>query len=101
VRETYQNHSAESVGGERDLVTDERGKVVFPKVTLRASILKRITVAASSLGAGVHASFGPHATVFAFGKCEGDSVKDGYVEDWTGHALHNRSTIVCREAKGN
>lgn len=38
----------------------------------------------SALASGVHASFGAHAHIFAFGKGEGDAVRDGYVEDWTG-----------------
>ena len=99
VGESYKNYSAEQTGGELTLVTDERGLVVFPERTIRSSGFKRMIAIALSATGGVHASFGPHAYVFAFGICEGDSVKNGYVEDWTGSPSHNRSTIICRPLK--
>jgi len=98
VRETYKNYSVLGEEGEHDLITNEQGKVFFPEKEGRASILGKVTGAASSLNGDVHASFGRHAYVFAFGKCEGDSVKDGYVEDWTGYPAKYKSTIVCRTA---
>jgi hypothetical protein len=101
VREAYKDYSAEAIGSERDLISNEQGIVIFPLKKVRNSGLKRLVARVSSLNAGVHASFGRHAYVFAFGKCEGDSVKNGYVEDWTGGSSHNRSTIICRQMKGN
>jgi hypothetical protein len=95
VRESYQHYSAQFSGGETDLITDDQGRVTFPAKTLRANLLKRFAVMASSATGGVHASFGPHAYVFAFGNGEeGSPVKNGYVEDWTGSPKVNKSVIV-------
>jgi hypothetical protein len=95
VREGYQHYSAQFSGGETDLTTDNQGRVTFPAKTFRANLLKRFAVMASSAAGGVHASFGPHAYVFAFGNgVEGNSVKNGYVEDWTGAPKANKSVIV-------
>ena len=95
VRESYQHYSAQFSGGETDLTTDNQGRVTFPAKTLRDNLLKRFAVIASSATAGVHASFGPHAYVLAFGNgVVGNSVKNGYVEDWAGSRLVNKSVIV-------
>jgi hypothetical protein len=94
VRESYQDYSAEFVGGEADLITDFQGKATFPAKTVRANLLKRIAVVLSSATAGAHASFGPHAFIFAFGGMEGYSVKNGVVEDWMGSPRVNTSVIV-------
>jgi hypothetical protein len=66
VRESYQDYSAEFVGGKADLITDFQGKDTFPAKTVRANLLMWIAVMISSGAAGVHASFGPHADVFAY-----------------------------------
>jgi hypothetical protein len=97
VRESYKDYSSSQSGGEQDLITNENGKVIFPKKIESISGFGRLGGVASSLAEGVHASFGRHAFVFAFGKCEGDSVKNGYVEDWTGYPSHNSSTIICNK----
>jgi hypothetical protein len=94
VRESYRDYSAGFEGGEADLITDSTGSGRFPARTVRASLLKRIAVILSSATAGAHASFGPHASIFAFGGMDGDSVKDGHVEDWTGSPRVNKSVIV-------
>jgi hypothetical protein len=100
VRESYQNYSAEFEGGERDLIADAQGRVVFPAKQVRVPLLKRALVSISSATAGVHASFGPHEHVFAFGNgMEGDSVKNGFVEDWTGAPATNDSVIVVHPMK--
>jgi hypothetical protein len=95
VRESYQHYSAQFSGGETDLTTDNQGRVTFPAKTLRDNLLKRFAVIASSATGGVHASCGPHAYVLAFGNgVVGNSVKNGYVEDWAGSPLVNKSVIV-------
>jgi hypothetical protein len=94
VRESYRDYSAEFEGGEADLITDFQGKGTFPAKTVRANILKRIAAILSSATAGAHASFGPHAYVFAFGGMDGNSVKNGVLEDWTGSPRVNTSVIV-------
>jgi hypothetical protein len=78
VRESWQNYSIETEGYEKDLVTDANGKVSFPAQSIRASILRRtLGTLRSAVTTGVHASFGPHAHVFAFGhgleggRCQG------------------------------
>jgi hypothetical protein len=101
VRESYRNYSAEFEGGEADLVTDFQVKGTFPAKTVRANILKRIAVTVSSATAGAHASFGPHAYVFAFGGMEGNSVKNGVLEDWTGSPRVNTSVIVVHPTVSN
>jgi hypothetical protein len=100
VRESYKNYSAEVEGGEQDLITDAQGRVMFSAKKVRIPLLKRALVAISSATAGVHASFGSHAHVFAFGNgVEGDSVKNGFVEDWTGAPAANDSVIVVHPTK--
>jgi hypothetical protein len=101
VRESYKDYSTLQNGGEQDLITNESGRVVFPEMSESISGFGRLGGVASSLSEGVHASFGRHAHVFAFGKCEGDSVKNGYIEDWTGYPSHNSSTIVCGNRREN
>lgn len=98
VREVFKDYSAWGQQGEYDLITSEQGKVIFPKREVRISFANKAIGVASSMTEGIHASFGRHAHVFAFGKCTGDSVKNGYVEDWTGHPAHNKSTIICGTA---
>ncbi len=85
VRESYQNYSIESYGHERDQLTDGSGKAHFARVTAWHSLGRRaVGIILSALMGGLHASFGTHAHVFAFGKGEGDAIRDGYLEDWTG-----------------
>jgi hypothetical protein len=96
VRESYQNYSAELTGHEETGVTDVNGPVHFDAKTLRASPLKRFVAVIHSAMAGVHASFGLHAFVFAFGRgMEGDWVDSrGYVGDWTGSPSSMSTRII-------
>jgi len=94
---TYQNYSAESEGHIEELYTDAAGHVVFPARTITVSTLNRAIAVARSAQAGVHASFGPHAHVFAFGRGrEGDAVDGRYVADWTGKPDEVKSRIVAK-----
>jgi len=68
VRLSYQNYSLEDQQHEMDRIADQRGQVKFPAQTIYASFLRRCYYTLLSAGAGVHASFGPSASVFAFGK---------------------------------
>ena len=96
VRESYQNYSAEFTGHEETGVTDVNGWVHFDAKILRASPLKRFVAVVRSAMGGVHASFGPHAFVFAFGRgMEGDWVDShGYVGDWTGSPSSMSTHII-------
>ena len=67
VRLSYQNYSLEDESHEMDRITDQRGQVTFPAQTIHASFLRRCYYTVLSARAGVHASFGPSASVFAFG----------------------------------
>jgi hypothetical protein len=97
VRESYRDYSAEFQGGEEDLKTDNQGHVRFPAKTLRASSVQRLMVIASSAADGVHAGFGPHDYVFAFGNgLQGADVGHGVVVDWTGSPAVMESHIVMR-----
>lgn len=96
VRLSWQNYSAETSGHQEDQLTDERGYVVFPARKFRASIDERLLGTIRAADGGVHASFGPHAFVFAFGKgLEGDAVTGKYVADWTGKPNRMQSRIVA------
>ena len=101
VRLSYQNYSAESRSHEVDVVSDDGGDAIFPAATVRVSIARRCLFTLLSAGTGVHASFGPHAWVFAFGKgLEGTAVDpQRNVIDWTGRPSHMESVIVVKPQK--
>src|ERR1700674_955871 len=86
---TYQNYSAESEGHSEVKRTDPGGYVVFPQRSLKASRLRRIVTTLQSAGAGVHASFGPHAHA----RADGNGLT-GYTTDWTGAPARMSSTVV-------
>jgi hypothetical protein len=100
VRLSWQNYSVENDGHEQDLTTDPQGRVNFPRHIGRASVVQRCFFTAQSAAAGVHAAFGPHVTLFAFGKGrEGDAVTGQHLTDWIGKPGHMESTIVAKIAK--
>ena len=97
VRLSYQNYSLEDESHEIDRITDQRGQVTFPAQTIHASFLRRCYYTLLSARAGVHASFGPSASVFAFGKgMEGSDVdpKRGIPVFWRGTPSQMQSRIV-------
>ncbi len=97
VREIYCDYSAEFQGGEEDRESDQDGHVRFPRKTLWASALKRLIAASLEATAGVHASFGPHDYVLAFGRgLEGQAVDGNKILDWTGSPPTMRTQIVLR-----
>ena len=96
VRLVYQNYSAESESHEVTLKTDDRGQVEFPPNYEKACFLQRALYSVSAAGAGVHASFGRHAYVFAFGNFEGSVVAGKYVTDWSGTPDSMQSRIVAK-----
>jgi len=99
VRLVYQNYSAEGTSHELTLAADEKGHVLFPKQYEKACIFQRLFYTASSAMAGVHASFGRHAYVFAFGGgYEGSAVTGDYVADWRGSPDSMTSKIVATRA---
>jgi hypothetical protein len=98
VRLVYQNYSTEGQSHEVTLRTDENGRVTFPAQYERAVLVQRLFYTASSAGAGIHASFGRHAYVFAFGDgFQGDAVTGKYVTDWRGTPESMQSRIVVRK----
>lgn len=102
VRLSYQNYSAERQGHEVDAITDAQGHVVFGARWLSASLGRRAVAILSSAMAGVHASFGPHAFVFAFGNgLEGFDIdrQRNVVVDWTGKPAHMGSRIIVAPRK--
>jgi hypothetical protein len=101
VRLSYQNYSAEDQSHEIDRITDQRGQVMFLAQTLHASFLRRCYYTVLSARAGVHASFGPSASVFAFGKgMEGSDVdpKRGIRVFWRGTPSQMQSRIVINRS---
>jgi hypothetical protein len=91
VREESQEYSIEHREDERDEVSGDGGTVRFPARYLYVSVLQRVIGAGLSVaGTGVHASFGSHTYVFAFGKgLEGQPDKE-----WFGVARTMTSKIV-------
>jgi hypothetical protein len=87
VRESWQNYSVETTGHEMDRQTDANGHATFPAHKAECSLLSQIAGTVSALiHFNVHASYGPHASVFAFGKhLQGDAATGEYVTDWTGY----------------
>jgi hypothetical protein len=93
----YENYSAEPEGHSEQKQTDAGGYVVFSPRSLEASRWRRILTTIQSAGAGVHASFGPHAWVMTYGNgLEGDAVSNGYLTDWTGAPPRMASRIVAK-----
>lgn len=69
VREVWQQYSLEDSSHEEDRLTDIKGEVHFPRRTYGASIASRFFGCTRQIiGAGVHASCGPHSYLVAFGK---------------------------------
>jgi hypothetical protein len=101
VRLTCRNYSAERDSHETDAITDAQGRVAFSAQTLSASLGRRIVATLLSARAGTHASFGPHASVFAFGNgLEGFAIdKQNLVVDWAGKPGHMESRIVVVEPR--
>jgi hypothetical protein len=100
VRLSWQNYSAETNGHEEDRRTDENGYVVFPARKFRASISGRLLGTIRSASAGAHASFGPHAYVFAFGQgLQGSAITGNYIADWTGKPDRMESKIVATQMR--
>jgi hypothetical protein len=98
VRRICQDYSVESTAHEDDAITDERGRVVFSELRIRVTRLERWAGNVSNVARqGVHASFGIHASVFAFGNgLQGIAVSNGIVEDWTGSPERMESRIVVK-----
>jgi hypothetical protein len=97
VRLAYRNYSAEGQGHEVTLRTDENGHALFPPNYEKSCLLLRSFYTVSSALAGVHASFGRHAYVFAFGSgYEGSAVIGKYVADWRGSPESMESRIVAK-----
>jgi hypothetical protein len=98
VRLVYENYSAENQSHEITMKTDESGHVLFPPEFQSASLFRRVFHTASSARAGVHASFGRHAYVFAFGGgYDGDVVSGNYITDWHGSPGTMESRIVAKK----
>ena len=99
IRLVYKNYSVEGASHELTLNADADGHAFFPKHYESASIFQRLFYTASSAMAGVHASFGPDAYVFAFGSgYEGSPVTGKYVTDWRGSPDSVLSKIVAHPA---
>ena len=98
VRRSCNDYSSGRTGIEDDAITDEGGKVSFAGKRVRSPVFLRWAGNVVNLASeGVHASFGRHSYVFAFGRgLEGSPVVDGYVEDWTGCPSHMESRIVVK-----
>lgn len=101
VRLSYQNYSAERESHETNAITDTQGHATFSPQTVSASLGRRIVAILSSALAGAHASFGAHASVFAFGKgLQGFAIdqRRNVILDWTGRPDHMESRIVVAPA---
>ena len=93
----YHNYSAESEGHSEQKQTDASGYAVFSPRSLKAHRFRRLIATIESAEAGVHASFGPHAHVWANGNgLTGDAASNGYLTDWTGSPPRMSSTITAK-----
>jgi hypothetical protein len=100
VRLSYENYSTEAESHEITCATDSKGHVLFPAQFRSTTFLQRAFYTARSALAGVHASFGDHATVWAFGRgYEGDAVTGQYITDWTGSPSEMTSRIVAKRTE--
>jgi len=101
VRRSCNDYSV-GIHREEDRRTDLNGKTSFDPLTVRGPRALRwggnfINVVTQ----GVHASFGCHSYVFAFGRgLEGSPVRGGYVEVWEGTPVHMESRIVAAPVIG-
>ena len=97
VRLSYRNYSAETQNHERDSTTDSHGHVKFPIQRSTVSPISYIAHTMLSSTASIHASFGRHARIFAFGGngLEGDAIDGGVLLDWTGETARIESRIVA------
>lgn len=96
VRLVYQNYSAEDKGHEEDRTTNKQGFVSFPARWVSASIVRRCVFTILSARGGVHASFGRHAHVIAFGNGrKGWPLSGQNVIDWTGDPPRLKTQITA------
>ncbi|HKW16857.1 MAG TPA: hypothetical protein VJO35_05055 [Terriglobales bacterium] len=101
VRLTCQNYSAERRPYETEAVTDQKGHVSFNPRKINKSLGQRAIATLLSAAAGTHASFGPHASVFAFSDhFEGIASQRDFVVGWKGQPAHMESHIVIMPRKG-
>lgn len=92
VRESSQDYSLESTSHEVDLTSSADGRAIFPARYLYASVVQRMLGAVRNIiETGVHASFGTHTWVLAFGKG-----LEGYSEDWHGNSRSIDTVIVVQ-----
>jgi len=101
VRRSCNDYSA-GIHSEEDRETDQHGRASFDARRVRVPRLIRWAGNAFNVVTqGVHASFGRHSYVFAFGGgLEGSPIRDGYVEAWQGSPKHMESRIVAVPAAG-
>ena len=101
VRLSYRNYSTESEGHELDATTDSLGYSHFPMQRSSASLGRYFTFSALSATAGVHASFGRYAYIFAFGKgLKADETTGSPLTNWTGEPAEMKSRLVARRRLG-
>jgi len=93
----YGNYSAERFNHIITLTTDENGHALFQPTYATASLFQRVLYTSISALAGVHASFGRHATVMlpAGQGYFGVAVSGQYVTDWQGSPESMQSRIVA------
>jgi len=98
VRRSCNDYSSGNTGNEDDAITDEGGKASFTAKRAGSPVIFRWVGNILNIASqGVHASFGRHSYVFAFGRgFEGSPVVNGYIEDWNGEPEHMESRIVAR-----
>src|SRR5215469_5425763 len=95
---SYQNYSAEDSGHSVISMTDEKGHLQFSPNYERASFFQKVFYTLSSARALVHASFGRHAHVFAYGPgYTGSAVSGKYVTDWRGSPDSMESRIIAKQ----
>jgi len=101
VRLSHQDYSVESASHEEDRTSDAQGRVSFSeRISRRAYASRAAGAVLSALSQGVHASFGRHAYVTAFGHgLQGSDLSFGVLTDWTGEPNHMSSKITAEPSQ--
>jgi hypothetical protein len=101
VRLSYQDYSVDKASHEEDRTTDPQGRARFPgRVSSRSVAARGMGALLAGLSQGVHASFGRHAYVMAFGLgLQGSDFSFGILNDWKGEPSHMSSKITAEPSQ--
>src|SRR6185437_12362819 len=98
LRLVYQDYSNEATSHGMTVTTANNGEGQVPAQYRTTGLVQYLIYSALSAAAGVHASFGRHAYVFAFGNgYVGEALTGQHVTDWRGTPEIMNSKILARK----